>query len=173
MPVVGMIYAPALGLIFAASEGQAWRTDVGPRHGGTVAPHHNRAGRRIALPSSPAASTAAYETVEWLQPVSMSGSFVSRGSSLKFCLIACGEADIYPRFGRTMEWDTAAGDAILRAAGGVTTTIDGIPFSYGKRGRPGEADFANPAFVAFGDVTLSDVRQVVGFGRVLPPGRPG
>ena len=43
---------------------------------------------------------------------------VSVGSSLKFCLLACGEADIYPRFGRTMEWDTAAGDAVLRAAGG-------------------------------------------------------
>ena len=85
------------------------------------------------------------ETVEWLSRFHV-GTFVSRGSSLKFCLIACGEADIYPRFGRTMEWDTAAGDAILRAAGGATTTIGGIPFSYGKRDRPGEARFRKSGF---------------------------
>ena len=60
---------------------------------------------------------------------------VSVGSSLKFCMIAGGEADLYPRFGRTMEWDTAAGDAVLRAAGGMTTTLDGAPLTYGKRGR--------------------------------------
>lgn len=67
------------------------------------------------------------------------------GSSLKFCLIAAGEADIYPRFGATMEWDTAAGDAVLRAAGGMTATTDGAPLTYGKRGT---AHFANPWFIA-------------------------
>ena len=66
------------------------------------------------------------------------------GSSLKFALIASGEADLYPRFGPTMEWDTAAGDAILRAAGGSVTTLDGRPLAYGKNG------FRNPAFVARG-----------------------
>ncbi|MBZ0164812.1 MAG: 3'(2'),5'-bisphosphate nucleotidase CysQ, partial [Notoacmeibacter sp.] len=73
---------------------------------------------------------------------------VSIGSSLKFCLIAAGRADLYPRFGRTMEWDTAAGDAILRAAGGATVTLDGKPLVYGKRGRAHEADFANPFFIS-------------------------
>ena len=78
---------------------------------------------------------------------------VSVGSSLKFCLIAAGEADLYPRFGRTMEWDTAAGDAVLRAAGGTTETLDGAPLTYGKRGRVDELDFANPSFVSRGLLT--------------------
>ena len=72
--------------------------------------------------------------------------FVAAGSSLKFCLIAAGEADIYPRHGRTMEWDTAAGHAVLAAAGGSVTQLDGRPLQYGK-----VADkFANPYFVARG-----------------------
>jgi 3'(2'), 5'-bisphosphate nucleotidase len=69
---------------------------------------------------------------------------VSIGSSLKFCLMAAGEADVYPRFGPTMEWDTAAGDAVLRAAGGSTTNIDGNPFVYGKAG------YRNTGFIAYG-----------------------
>jgi 3'(2'), 5'-bisphosphate nucleotidase len=72
--------------------------------------------------------------------------FVSAGSSLKFCLVAAGEADIYPRLGRTMEWDTAAGHAVLASAGGSVVTIDGRPFVYGKV----EEKFANPFFVARG-----------------------
>jgi 3'(2'), 5'-bisphosphate nucleotidase len=72
--------------------------------------------------------------------------FVAAGSSLKFCLVAAGEADIYPRHGRTMEWDTAAGHAVLAAAGGSVKTIDGKPFVYGKA----DENFANPYFVARG-----------------------
>src|SRR5690606_26010329 len=79
---------------------------------------------------------------------------VSVGSSLKFCLVASGKADLYPRFGRTMEWDTAAGDAVLRAAGGRSLLLDGSPLSYGKRGRPHETDFANPWFIADGGVNV-------------------
>ncbi|MEM6304823.1 MAG: 3'(2'),5'-bisphosphate nucleotidase CysQ [Pseudomonadota bacterium] len=67
----------------------------------------------------------------------------SAGSSLKFCLIATGEADLYPRLGRTMEWDTAAGDAVLRGAGGAVVRFDDLtPLRYGKEG------FANPFFIA-------------------------
>src|SRR5581483_8680512 len=66
------------------------------------------------------------------------------GSSLKFCLLAAGQADLYPRFGRTMEWDTAAGDAVLRAAGGRVTDLQGQDLRYGKPG------FENPHFVAWG-----------------------
>ena len=69
---------------------------------------------------------------------------VSAGSSLKFCRIAEGTADLYPRLGRTMEWDVAAGHAILGAAGGSVETIDGVPLTYGKPG------FDNPHFVARG-----------------------
>src|SRR5712692_6635466 len=66
------------------------------------------------------------------------------GSALKFCLLAAGEADLYPRFGPTAEWDTAAGQAILEAAGGGVTTLAGEPLRYGKPG------FCNPDFIARG-----------------------
>jgi 3'(2'), 5'-bisphosphate nucleotidase len=70
--------------------------------------------------------------------------FRSAGSSLKFCLVAAGEADLYPRLGRTMEWDTAAGDAVLRAAGGSVVRFDDLePLRYGKPG------YENPYFIAF------------------------
>ncbi len=72
---------------------------------------------------------------------------ISAGSSLKFCLVAAGKADLYPRFGRTMEWDTAAGHAVLRAAGGRVETRDGRPLTYGKPG------FENPYFIAYGRMT--------------------
>jgi 3'(2'), 5'-bisphosphate nucleotidase len=65
-------------------------------------------------------------------------------SSVKFCQVAEGSADIYPRFGRTMEWDTAAGHAILNAAGGRVETAEGTPLRYGKAG------FENPHFIAHG-----------------------
>lgn len=68
----------------------------------------------------------------------------SAGSSLKFCKVARGEADLYPRFGRTMEWDTAAGQAVLEAAGGKVLEIGGTPLRYGKR----ERGFDNPGFIA-------------------------
>src|SRR6185369_832969 len=66
------------------------------------------------------------------------------GSSVKFCQVAAGEADLYPRFGPTMEWDTAAGHAVLIAAGGSMTTLDGAAFCYGKEG------CRNPGFIATG-----------------------
>ena len=69
---------------------------------------------------------------------------ISAGSSLKFCHVASGRADLYPRFGRTMEWDTAAGHAVLRAAGGSVRRRDGEPLTYGKPG------FENPEFIARG-----------------------
>ncbi len=68
------------------------------------------------------------------------------GSALKFGILAAGEADLYPRFGPTSEWDTAAGHAILRAAGGDVETFDGAPFTYGKQAE----NFLNPGFLAFG-----------------------
>ena len=69
---------------------------------------------------------------------------IGAGSSLKFCRVAEGAADIYPRFGRTMEWDTAAGHAVLRFAGGDVLTMDGAPLTYGKQG------LDNPHFIAVG-----------------------
>src|SRR5882672_9972771 len=73
-------------------------------------------------------------------------NLVAAGSSLKFCLVATGEADLYPRHGRTMEWDTAAGQAVLEAAGGSVKTLTGAPLTYGKA----ERGYVNPPFVARG-----------------------
>ena len=78
----------------------------------------------------------------------------SAGSSLKFCLIAEGAADIYPRFGPTMEWDTAAGHAVVLAAGGVVLKPDGSPFLYAKA----DQDFRNGPFIAASSAVLVDPR---------------
>jgi 3'(2'),5'-bisphosphate nucleotidase len=77
---------------------------------------------------------------------------VAAGSSLKFCTVAEGKADLYPRLGPTSQWDTAAGDAVLRAAGGRVMTLDGKPLRYGPGKGPGAAAFLNPWFVAAGGV---------------------
>src|SRR5262249_46598117 len=71
------------------------------------------------------------------------------GSSLKFCLVAAADAHIYPRFGRTMQWDTAAGDAVLRSAGGCTLTSGGEELGYGVL-RAGSGPFGNPFFFSYG-----------------------
>jgi 3'(2'), 5'-bisphosphate nucleotidase len=80
----------------------------------------------------------------------------SRGSSLKICMVACGEADLYPRLAPTMEWDIAAGDAVLRAAGGTLCAPDGSPMPYGK------PRFFNPGFVAAGDVQAPPIAPFLG-----------
>ena len=72
---------------------------------------------------------------------------VAAGSSLKFCLVATGEADIYPRLGRTMEWDVAAGQAVVVAAGGRITDSNGAALVFGT----GRKDFIVPEFIAWGD----------------------
>ena len=81
---------------------------------------------------------------------------VSRGSSLKLCMVACGEADLYPRLAPTMEWDIAAGDAVLRAAGGSLSAPDGTPMRYGK------PRFFNVGFVAAGDVQALPIAPFLG-----------
>ena len=143
-PVLGVVFAPALaarGRLFAGAAGHgAWvEGDAGRRtircravppegltvvasrsHGDAAALDAFLAGRKVA-------------------------SLANAGSSLKLCLVAAGEADLYPRLGRTMEWDIAAGHAVLRAAGGEVTRIDD-----GTRLRYGKAGFENPHFVAAG-----------------------
>ncbi|MDA0781782.1 MAG: 3'(2'),5'-bisphosphate nucleotidase CysQ [Rickettsiales bacterium] len=82
------------------------------------------------------------ETDEYIEKLPKVKEIVSASSSVKLCLIAEGAADVYPRFGRTMEWDIAAGHAVLNAAGGKVLNTDGSEFIYAKE------DFANPFFVA-------------------------
>lgn len=148
-PVQGVVYAPALGEIFWGDEAGAFKAPVADGAVGAATPIRVRATEDgvVAIGSR---SHGGEETQAYLKRFTVK-AFVAAGSSLKFCRLAEGAADIYPRMGRTMEWDTAAGDAVLRAAGGRVETLDGRPLGYGKRGRDGETDFANPHFVAFGD----------------------
>ena len=153
VPVMGVVHAPAVGRLFAGGPHGVWEMTVDGSSAGERRPIHVRdlpeEGATLLLSRSHA--TAA--TDAFRPKVAVADRCVI-GSSLKFCLIAAGEADVYPRFGPTMEWDTAAGDAVLRAAGGVVTLTDGTPFPYGKRGRTGLADFANPSFIAASDLRL-------------------
>lgn len=146
-PVAGVVYVPARGELFAGASTSAWMQQVAA--GGERGECQSIACRETTHPPVIVASKshATAETAAFIKRFA-GAEIVSIGSSLKFCLIASGKADLYPRFGRTMEWDTAAGDAILRAAGGTTVTPDGKPLVYGKRGRAHEADFANPFFIS-------------------------
>lgn len=147
-PELGVVFAPLRGCLYAGRPGRAERAEV---DGATAAVVSRRqiAARQATLPMTVVASRSHgnAETETFIRALA-AAEIVSIGSSLKFCLIAEGEADIYPRFSRTMEWDTAAGDAVLRAAGGSTRTLDGAPLAYGKC-RAADP-FANPSFVARG-----------------------
>jgi 3'(2'), 5'-bisphosphate nucleotidase len=147
VPTVGVVYAPALGRIFAGDAAGAFSADVRDGEVGPFARIRVRPAPDGGLVVVGSRSHGSPETDAYVARLAVR-EFRSAGSSLKFCLLACGEADIYPRFGRTMEWDTAAGDAVLRAAGGAMVQPDGSPFLYGKRDQGHDADFANGPFVA-------------------------
>ena len=155
IPVAGIVLAPALGRIWWGSTSHG--SFSGKVVDGAVADHapiHARSAAPSGLCAVGSRSHGSGEDDIRLSRFTIS-SFTTIGSSLKFCLLATGEADLYPRFGRTMEWDTAAGDAILRAAGGRVDQLDGTPLTYGKRNQPTDTDFANPAFIAYGDTRLA------------------
>jgi 3'(2'), 5'-bisphosphate nucleotidase len=147
VPVAGFVYAPALHVAYAGDAHGAAKLWVDEKF--NIVRREPMLARTVASPEIALASRShrSPETDEFLERCGAS-EIRSIGSSLKFCLIAEGAADIYPRFGRTMEWDTAAGDAVLRAAGGMTVDLKGEPLRYGKTGRANEVDFANPDFVA-------------------------
>lgn len=149
VPEVGVVFAPCSGKLYSGRPGRAEAADVDARF--DIVARRTITTREAASPLAVVASRS-HRTAETDDYIATLGSteIVSIGSSLKFCLLAEAAADIYPRFGRTMEWDTAAGDAVLRAAGGSTSTLDGAPLSYGKRNQAHDADFANPFFVAKG-----------------------
>jgi 3'(2'), 5'-bisphosphate nucleotidase len=153
-PRVGAVYAPAQSRVwFAGAHG--YEAQAAP--GGALPPSQDwRALRARPRPTEGLVALISKshlddETKAFLakQPIARS---VPVGSSLKFCLLANGEADVYPRFGPTMEWDTAAGDAVLRAAGGATLDPDGAPLRYGKRA----ADYRNGPFIAWADAAARE-----------------
>ena len=140
VPVLGLVLAPALGRLFGGAKGMgAWVEDHAPR-------------RPIAVRAIPAEGLTVVGSRHHGDGAAVTAFLADRqiaahrtvGSSLKLCLVAEGAADVYPRFGRTMEWDTAAGDAVLRAAGGAVRTLAGDLLGYGKPG------FENPDFAAWG-----------------------
>lgn len=149
VPKVGVVFAPCTGRLYSGQPGFAEFVEVDADF--VVTARHAIAARAGGTPLAVVASRS-HNTPETDAYIASLGAaeIVSVGSSLKFCLVAAGEADVYPRFGRTMEWDTAAGDAVLRAAGGSTVTLDGAPLTYGKRRQANDADFANPHFIARG-----------------------
>ncbi|MBT1155370.1 3'(2'),5'-bisphosphate nucleotidase CysQ [Aminobacter anthyllidis] len=149
-PEIGVVYAPCTGRFFAGRPGKAEAYEITEGKASVRRQIHVREGREpLTIVASRSHLTP--ETEAFIKRVH-AAEIVSVGSSLKFCLLAAGEADIYPRFGRTMEWDTAAGDAVLRAAGGSTHTLDGASLVYGKRNQASDADFANPHFVSSGRI---------------------
>jgi 3'(2'), 5'-bisphosphate nucleotidase len=148
-PELGVVYAPSRRHLYSGRPGLAEKLVLDP-DGGRLERQRIRVREAATKPIVVASrSHRTPQTDRFIDSVS-AAEVVSVGSSLKFCMVAQGEADIYPRFGRTMEWDTAAGDAILRAAGGSTSTLDGRPLAYGKRNQSGDSDFANPYFIARG-----------------------
>jgi 3'(2'), 5'-bisphosphate nucleotidase len=136
-PTLGVVFAPASGRLHGGSVSAAAWVDEGT---GRCQIRTRPRGEQLTAVASKSHLNQA--TVDYLQAAVGACGYVAVGSSLKFCIVAEGKADIYPRASPTSEWDTAAGHAVLLAAGGLVDGPDGAPLKYGKRA------FLNPAFVA-------------------------
>lgn len=152
IPLHGIVYAPAGGRMFRTLPGGGAVEERGPFDPQISAHQHPI---RVGTPDNGALRVVASkshrnpETDAYIARYAVAES-KNAGSSLKFCLVATGEADLYPRLGRTMEWDTAAGDAVLRAAGGRVLRLDGLkPLPYGKPG------WENPFFLALAEGVIA------------------
>lgn len=133
-PRLGVVYAPTVDRMFSGLVGTgAWEAET------SISCRPPTETGRVAVAS---VSHRDEQTDAWLCDNNITQT-TSIGSSLKFCLLAAGEADVYPRFGPTMEWDTAAGHAVLSAAGGRLEHPDGEPFTYGK------PEYRNGPFIAY------------------------
>lgn len=146
VPVRGVVYAPAKGRMFYTLPGGDTVEEIGSFDPDRLGETHRI---KVRTPDNGALMVVASKshrdqaTDDYIARYDVQ-DMTSAGSSLKFCLVATGEADLYPRLGRTMEWDTAAGHAVLAGAGGQVVRFDDLtPLAYGK------ADFANPFFIAF------------------------
>jgi 3'(2'), 5'-bisphosphate nucleotidase len=146
-PALGVVHAPALGRLFGGAVGVGAFVEEGGERRAIRCRRPPREGLAVLASRShgDAAALAAFLAGRDVASVGYAGS------SLKLCLVASGEADLYPRFGRTMEWDVAAGHAVLAAAGGSVTDLAGQPLRYGKPG------LENPHFVASGAPALLDI----------------
>jgi 3'(2'), 5'-bisphosphate nucleotidase len=149
MPALGVVYAPIGGLLYAGNvaAGRAFRCSQ-TTDAATPGPREQLRVRPVPAAGVTAVVSRSHSTPEtdtYLGHYTINKR-ISVGSSLKFCLVAAGEADLYPRLGPTMEWDTAAGHAVLAAAGGQVLAPGGAPLAYGKPG------FRNTFFIASGSL---------------------
>jgi 3'(2'), 5'-bisphosphate nucleotidase len=144
--VAGVIYAPDFKQLYYGERGAGAHRVLGKAEAEPIHPRPRRESGLVAVGSRSWKEHGADEKSGHLGIA----DFVPSSSSLKFCLVAEGTADVYPRYGRTMEWDTAAGQAILESAGGRVMALDGLeeagPLTYGKADR----GFDNPPFIAWG-----------------------
>ena len=136
-PKLGVVFAPATSRLHGGWVGEGAWLDEG--RGRVAIATRERSGATMAVASKSHLNQA---TIDYLEAAVGKCDYVSIGSSLKFCIVAEGRADIYPRAAPTSEWDTAAGHAVLLAAGGLVHGPDGGPLRYGKKA------FLNRAFVA-------------------------
>lgn len=152
LPVLGIVYAPAICALYYGIAGiGAWKLHVADGKPTEPVPIHVRPKPPGGLLIVASRSHRTPETDVFIGRFEVE-NLVSAGSSLKFCLVAAGKADLYPRLGPTMQWDTAAGDAIVRAAGGKVVTMDGEPLPYGPADGAGVTAYRNPWFVVAGGV---------------------
>lgn len=159
-PRFGLVYAPALKLLaLTIADGVAVEAELRPDPNGAdfSALRQTKLGVRIANPEALTAVVSHSHhdapTEAFLAKLNIAERS-SAGSAVKFLAVAEGRADVYPRFGPTMEWDTAAGHAVLDAAGGTVVTVDGAPLRYGKI----ETGLRNPGFVAWGSAVLAGTK---------------
>ncbi len=158
IPVFGLIYAPVLKRLFVTTDPQtALEFELPPSS--SVSSLSSLCARKLSVRCPKADDETVIAFASRSHRTEETDAFLERqgvtetrkvGSSLKFCLIASGEADLYPRLGPTSEWDTAAGHAILSVAGGHVARLDGTPLTYGKI----EQKFLNPEFVAWGGMAM-------------------
>lgn len=146
-PLAGVVFAPALDELFAAAGAGPARKYV---NGAAVGLHVAPFDRARPLRVIGSRSHAGAEMQAWLGTLDVPYTFVAAGSSLKFCRIAEGHADVYPRFGPTSQWDTAAAQAVLERAGGAVSDLSGAPLCYGC-----DRPMLNPFFAAVGDPCLA------------------
>ena len=140
IPAAGVVLAPATAILWSGADGTAYREDQSGRRAITC--------RKLPAEGAVVMTSRSHRNpeamAEWMKQFP-GASLDFAGSSLKFCLVAEGSADLYPRFGPTCEWDTAAASAVLIAAGGSVATFEGTPLIYGKAPK-----FLNPDFIARG-----------------------
>lgn len=160
-PTFGIVYAPAINALYMTlAPNHAILADIAPQAGDIKLADLNarrittRTPDRNALTIVASKSHGSPETDEWLSKYNVADR-KNIGSSLKFCLVASGEADLYPRLGPTCEWDTGAGHAVLLAAGGTVVETNGAELLYGHT----ERGYLNPYFIAAGGAELLSPSQ--------------